>query len=235
MNASGRERVVSAGAVILLHAAMLWLLLHARASTSVVPQATPLATFDVVAQPPPPPPPRKVETSRAAAPQGRAGLTAHRSAIVAPVPVIVPPAPIPAPSVADTGTALSGGATSASDGVGSGRSGTGVGARGAGDGSGEGGTRARLVSGKIGPRDYPKAERAARVAGEVTVAFVVDTGGRVRDCTVATSSGSAALDAVTCHLVEARFRYQPARDGAGNPVSERRGWRQRWWIEDADR
>jgi protein TonB len=88
-----------------------------------------------------------------------------------------------------------------------------------------------LLSGAIGDRDYPRAARAARDEGIAVVRFTVGADGRARDCRVATSSGHAELDAVTCRLIEARFRYAPARDAAGQPVAEERGWRQRWWIE----
>lgn len=63
------------------------------------------------------------------------------------------------------------------------------------------------------------------------VRFTVGIDGRARDCRVITSSGHAVLDATTCRLIEARFRYAPARDAAGQPVAEERGWRQRWWID----
>ncbi|WP_162139998.1 TonB family protein [Sphingomonas sp. Mn802worker] len=91
--------------------------------------------------------------------------------------------------------------------------------------------RARLIAGTITPRDYPKQERAARIGGSVTVSFEVGADGRARGCVVTGTSGNTALDTTTCRLVEARFRYAPARSAGGVPVSEQRGWRQRWWLE----
>ncbi|HYD38320.1 MAG TPA: energy transducer TonB, partial [Allosphingosinicella sp.] len=44
--------------------------------------------------------------------------------------------------------------------------------------------------------------------------------GRVSDCKVTRSSGSPALDSVTCRLIVARFRYRPARDAEGRPIAE---------------
>jgi protein TonB len=37
---------------------------------------------------------------------------------------------------------------------------------------------------------------------------------------VTRSSGSRALDSTTCRLIQSRFRYRPARDGAGKPIAE---------------
>jgi protein TonB len=233
MAASGRERAISAGCVIILHAAMLLLVLHARPPhTSMTSDAT-LTTFDVAPSPPPPPPQLKDRAPRLAGDAGRAGIKATRNAVVAPRPILAPPLPtIAAPLVPENGTAPIGGTASAGAGTGAGATGSGSGSGGVGDGSGSGGgTRARLVSGTIGPRDYPKAERKAEVEGSVTVSFVVAADGRVQDCTVAQSSGSTGLDTATCRLIAARFRYEPALDAKGRAINERRGWRQRWWIE----
>ena len=159
-------------------------------------------------------------------------MEAVRSAVAAPIPLIVPPLPLPASVLPQDGTAIVGGAAAAGVGAGAGQSGDGAGSGHASDGAGAGGiTRARLVAGTIGPRDYPKAERSARIGGVVTAAFTVTTDGHVDGCAVTRSSGNPTLDRITCQLIEARFRYAPARDAAGSPVSERRGWQQRWWVE----
>jgi protein TonB len=77
------------------------------------------------------------------------------------------------------------------------------------------------VSGEInGARDYPAASRRAGVQGSVVVRFTVGTDGRASGCRVTRSSVNAELDALTCRLVEQRFRYRPARDSSGNPVSD---------------
>jgi protein TonB len=52
------------------------------------------------------------------------------------------------------------------------------------------------------------------------VRYVVGTDGSVGGCRVTRSSGHAELDETTCRLIEQRFRYRPARDGAGRPVPE---------------
>lgn len=127
------------------------------------------------------------------------------------------------------GAAAVGGAADAGRGTGAGGAGSGSG--GGGMGTGGEGSPARLVAGTIRDRDYPRAARRDRIQGVVTVRFTVGTDGRVSDCVVARSSGSALLDESTCRLIEARFRYAPARDAAGVPRAEQRGWRQDWWLE----
>jgi protein TonB len=52
----------------------------------------------------------------------------------------------------------------------------------------------------------------------VGVRYLVWTDGRVRDCEITRSSGSAELDATTCRLIEARFRFRPSRDARGRTV-----------------
>lgn len=233
MRASGRDRAISAGSVILLHLGALWLLLHTREPAHIPTPTTSLATFKITPPPPaPPPPPRASHTDRRTGCAGLSGVEAVRSAVAAPISLIVPPLPMPAPVLPQNGTAIVGGAAATGVGAGAGQRGDSAGSGNAGDGTGAGGgTRAQLVTGAIGSRDYPKAERSARIGGMVTVAFTVRTDGHVERCAVTRSSGNPALDRVTCQLIEARFRYTPARDAAGSPVSERRGRQQRWWVE----
>jgi len=233
MRAGQNERAISAGLVALLHAAILWLVLHARHSPELPVSTRTLATFTIAPHATPAPPPAyKIRPARITGQTGRSGANARRSAVAVPIPIVATPLPLPAPLTPQSGTAVIGGAASVGAGSGAGERGDGAGSGGSGDGNGAGGgTRARLVAGTIGPRDYPKVERSARIGGVVTIAFTVGTDGRVGACAVTLSSGNAALDSATCRLVEARFRYTPARDAAGTPISERRGWRQRWWIE----
>jgi protein TonB len=71
------------------------------------------------------------------------------------------------------------------------------------------------IAGALRDRDYP---RGGGASGTVAISFRVRTDGRVDSCRVIGSSGTEELDELTCDLVEARFRYRPARDTAGNPV-----------------
>jgi protein TonB len=112
-------------------------------------------------------------------------------------------------------------------GPGTGRGGQGIGlgsgTQGSGTGGGGGGglaSRARWISGSIRESDYPRSAIQARKGGTVRLRFVVAPNGRVNQCTVTGSSGSAALDETTCTLIRSRFRYRPARDYTGRPVAE---------------
>ena len=101
-----------------------------------------------------------------------------------------------------------------------------------GPGSGTGGgTRPLWVSGTIRDKDYPRPAARAKVGGEVEVRFTVEPSGRVTGCRVSRSSGDLSLDATTCRLIEERFRFKPATDGRGTPVTSQYGWRQTWWLE----
>ena len=102
-----------------------------------------------------------------------------------------------------------------------------------GPGTGGGGiaSRAKLVGGRITNTDYPKSATSARQGGSATVHFTVGANGRPSKCRVVKSSGNADIDATTCRLIEQRFRYEPARNKAGHPISDVTGWQQTWWLE----
>ena len=226
------RRLASAALVALLHLLTLYLLLL-PGPAPFRREAPALTTFDV-APPPPPPPPRTIappsQSAKVPRAAGPAGRRAQRTPVVAPAPVVLlSPPPVTAATLADHGAAPVGGTAAAGNGTGAGIGGWGSGA--GGTGSGGGGQRARLTAGKIEDRDYPPAARRARVEGIATVRFTVDPDGRARRCRVVRSAGDASLDTTTCRLIEERFRYAPALNGAGNAVAEERGWQQRWWLE----
>lgn len=240
------RRAASAGAVAAIHGLLGWLLLTGLGFDVAAPAKEALSLFDVAAEPPPPaspPPPEKVEETLVAKPKDPEGAAAPPNLrdtpteIVAPPPKInikVPP-PIAAAPVADQGNAPEAGAADI-PGPGTGRggrgSGLGSGAQGSGTGGGGGGIgsarRARLISGGIGPSDYPRRAYERRATGVVYLRFVVAPNGRVRNCTVTRSSGSAALDETTCRLITRRFRYRPALDAQGRPTAETIRGEHRW-------
>jgi protein TonB len=81
------------------------------------------------------------------------------------------------------------------------------------------GPQARLPAQQvITAADYPASARAMSAQGQVGFVLTVGVDGRVADCTVTRSSGSAALDSATCRLMRSRGRFTPARDSTGNPV-----------------
>ncbi|PLK26267.1 energy transducer TonB [Novosphingobium sp. TH158] len=66
--------------------------------------------------------------------------------------------------------------------------------------------------------DYPAEALREEVSGVARFRLIVGTDGRVTQCEIMATSGSAALDATTCNLVTRRARFDPARDEAGNPT-----------------
>ncbi|MET0180257.1 MAG: TonB family protein [Novosphingobium sp.] len=89
--------------------------------------------------------------------------------------------------------------------------------------------RAEKIAGELHAHDFPRAGADERDGRFVIVRFDVGPDGRVANCRTAQSSGSAEVDGLTCRLIERRFRYRPARDGAGRAVSDVTGWKQWWW------
>jgi protein TonB len=75
-----------------------------------------------------------------------------------------------------------------------------------------------LVSARLSVADYPRSAR--RLAGGTTRLHVeVAPNGRVGQCSVVESSGSAILDSQSCRIVS-RWRFRPARDAARRPVAQ---------------
>ena len=209
------ERIGAAAAAAVLHV-LLALALIAGFSLRVqpAPEAA-LRTFDVAPDPPPPPAPSPSESVPGE--PAPSGPKARPTPVVVPLPLVPVPSPMtaaPEPLPEPTGSAAAAGAST---------EGSGTGAGGAGSGAGGGGAAipARRLSGRLsGATDYPPAARRAGIEGTVSVRYVVRTDGRASDCRVIVSSGHAELDSTTCRLIERRFRYRPARDARGRPVTE---------------
>ena len=64
-------------------------------------------------------------------------------------------------------------------------------------------------------RDYPTKLIENGDAGVVSAHLYVGTDGRVSGCKVTETSGSEALDALTCSLATRRARFTPAHDAEG--------------------
>lgn len=129
--------------------------------------------------------------------------------------------PVVTPVVALRPTApSSGGGSGAGPALGSG-SGGGTGGNGyGGSGEGEGGTDLEQIAGAILPSDYPRRLRENGIGGRVEFTFTVGANGGVTRCMVTRSSGVPELDALTCRLVQQRFRYRPSTDRFGRPISD---------------
>ena len=78
--------------------------------------------------------------------------------------------------------------------------------------------------------DYPAA--ALRAEEQGTVGFRLDVGadGRVTNCSITSTSGSASLDSTTCRLLRSRARFNPARDSNGNATTDSTYGRITWRL-----
>ncbi|MDP3676666.1 MAG: energy transducer TonB [Novosphingobium sp.] len=223
----GKTRAVTLAGVALLHIAVIAGLISAFGTEVVVQTVKSIAAFNIPAPPPPPPP---SPTPSAPDPQGAAAPPAPK-ATPRPVPkpkVVVMPKPTPV--AISKGDASKSGASVA--GTGSGNAGQGVGTGSGGRGTGTGGglaRRAEKISGELKTRDFPRSGAGERDGRFIVVRYSVGTDGRARNCRVVQSSGSTEADAITCRLIEKRFRYRPAEDNAGKPVADETGWKQWWW------
>jgi protein TonB len=149
---------------------------------------------------------------------------------VAASPKAIPKKPIEAPPVSGTGAENNSGASTAGAGTGAGGDGAGTGSGNGGNGQGNGGARKlEKIAGDINSaRDYPvpPGGREARFGTSVTIALTVGPDGKPTACRVVRASPLPDTDAITCRLAMERFRFRPATDRDGNPVSATYGWRQ---------
>ncbi len=228
---SGRAR--SAAAVAGLHLAAGYALLSGIGSVPAAVKEAPLKLIDLPqAVPPQPPPAPRVErrAEKRPLPRKAEGAPAPRPVpLVAPVPEVVLPVTSPVVSAPVPGDGADIRAGSGTGGTGSGSGSGGAGSGGGGDGGVV--SRARLLSGRLLDRDYPRSASRARAGGTVIARFAVGADGRATGCRVTRSSGHADLDATTCRLIEKRFRYAPARGADGRAVADVMGWKQDWWLE----
>lgn len=212
--------------MLALHIGLLALLLR----PILVPASRPVESLILVDIPPPPPPEPEPEVEAPSEPAAAAAPPAPRRK---PRPVAAPTPPVPRPTevaaAPSTGTETASGAATAGPGTGAAGAGSGSGA--GGSGTGGGGARPRWTSGTIDRRDYPRDASRTGATGSVTATLDITPQGRVTGCTIVRSSGTPSLDATTCRLAKQRFRFEPARDAAGNPIPGTAGWRQDWWLE----
>ncbi|MGL6043379.1 MAG: TonB family protein [Sandaracinobacteroides sp.] len=227
------RRIAVAALVVGLHAAVIALLLR----PILVPVAAEQPAIILVDIPLPPAPAPEAPKPGLPEPEAASAPPAPRAKprpVAQPKPPIIPePVPSPVAPAPSTGTRTVSGA--AGQGPATGASGAGLGAGagalGMGQGGGGGKVRARWKSGGMDRRDLPAELRRTGFSGSVTAHFDVSASGRPSGCVVVRSSGTPALDQITCRLIEQRFRFHPARDTAGNPVADVTGWRQDWRLD----
>ncbi len=78
--------------------------------------------------------------------------------------------------------------------------------------------------------DFPVQEHPAEGRVQYTVAVGID--GRVSNCSIVSSSGSALLDEATCNVVSRRARFDPATDQNSNPIEGSYTGSVNWQIAD---
>jgi TonB family protein len=86
-------------------------------------------------------------------------------------------------------------------------------------------------SATLSNEDYPAAALRGEEEGRVRYRLAIGADGRVSNCTITASSGSAALDAATCRIMRARTRFTPARDAAGHPAPDSRAGQIVWVLQ----
>ncbi len=224
-----RERIAALAAVLLVQLLLAFVLLKGlRVDVGATGEAV-QQLIDVALPPKPPVKPRPVQPRRerraapkaAAAPRAEPKPTGgspgpkstHALPSVTPVVSVRPSAP---PSGGGLGNGPASGL------------GAGGGTGGEGSGGGGGGEDLEKIAGDILPSDYPRSLGNAGIGGRVSVTFTVETSGRVTNCRVTRSSGIAELDALTCRLMEERFRFRPSTDRYGRPVRDEVDWDHDW-------
>ncbi|WP_421839681.1 energy transducer TonB [Novosphingobium sp.] len=84
----------------------------------------------------------------------------------------------------------------------------------------------------VSDADYPAGALHRGQQGASTFELTIGPDGRVRDCRITRSSGSADLDAATCAKVSERASFTPARDEHGDLVAGRYSGVIRWRIPE---
>jgi protein TonB len=79
--------------------------------------------------------------------------------------------------------------------------------------------KANLAS-YVSDEDYPTTAVRNEEQGTTRFRLAVGPDGRVKECTVTSSSGSSALDATTCKLMRQRAKFTPAKNNRGEPTGD---------------
>ncbi len=221
------DRAKAIASVAAIYAAMIGAMMLVRTDTSPrTVESTPPVLIEIEEPPVPPPEP---DPGKAREEEGVAGKKAEPTPIVAPQPRIVVPAkpPVVAAPVPGTGSAPTAGAALAGSGPGAGGSGTGRGGGGSGGGGGLG-SDARLLGGNSAklPARLLRVFTADRGYGHLWL--TISESGRVTDCSVLQSTGSAPVDQALCNLMIRQSRWEAARDRQGHPITVRLRYTATW-------
>jgi TonB family protein len=81
------------------------------------------------------------------------------------------------------------------------------------------------------PTDYPRSAIEGRDQGTVETVILVDEAGKIRDCSVETSSEIPTLDTMSCYVFQQRAEFSPAIGASGQPIKSGFSQRITWRIE----
>jgi periplasmic protein TonB len=239
---SNGARGSAIAAVIAIHAALLFALLHLSGKIDLTDPESALRVFDVIPlQPPPPPPPPPQQTQQPKAHDKQSSpapenIKSEATPVKAPKPrIVVPPVPqIPAAETPRQGSAPTQGASPvAGPGTGGGGVGTGNGSGAGGSGTGGGGDNGvaeppHLATPVLTGRDFPRQTLDSWPRGaSVFLRLRVDARGYVSQCIVDRGTGVGAIDSGLCALVQQRLRFRPALNRGGQAVAGWFGYAQR--------
>jgi protein TonB len=89
--------------------------------------------------------------------------------------------------------------------------------------------KANLAS-YVSDEDYPATAARNEESGTTRFKLAVGPDGRVKECSVTSSSGSSALDSTTCKLMRQRAKFTPAMDSNGRPTGDTVASAIRWVL-----
>lgn len=222
-----RERLYALAAVVLIQAALAVVLFRGfRVDFSRPTDIVERLVNVTLAKPPPPPivkvtPRPKPQHHESAAPKA---APEKLGGSPGPQPSHAPPSVTPLVAVKPT-AAPSGGGTGTGPALGPG---TGGGTGGNGYGADDGGTDLEHIAGELTRSDYPPDLGRAGIGGRVSVTLTVEPNGRVSACRITRSTGVPQLDALTCRLMQQRFRFRPSTDRYGRPIRDEVDWDHDW-------
>jgi protein TonB len=241
-NLNTRDKGGAVAAVIAIHVALAFALLHMSGTIDLAQPERALEVFDLSAvKPPPPPPPPPVQQAKQK-PKAKEGASSPKNIkseatpVVAPKPPIVLPVP-PKIAVSETpreGAAPTQGAAPVrGPGTGAGGLGTGTGSGGAGSGNGGGGTGGRLVARTqlrtpvLTGRNFSRQLLDSWPRGaQVFTRLRIDANGFVIQCIVDRGTNIPQIDNEVCNQARLRLRFQPAITESGQRVADWFGYRQ---------
>jgi protein TonB len=223
-----RERAYALAAVVAVQALLGFALLTGlRVSVTHTADVVQKLIDITLPKPPPPQVPHPVVTEHKLVHRSSSAPKAEPKPLggsPGPQPAHAPPSVKPVVEVRPS-AAPSGGGTGTGPALGSGAGG---GTGGQGYGADDGGTDLEHIAGEILPSDYPPELGRAGVGGRVSVTFTVQVNGRVSGCHVTRSSRVPELDALTCRIIEQRFRFRPSMDRYGRPYADEVDWDHDW-------